>query len=343
MRVHGGRAPEGTIDFSAPLNPLGPPPGLAEALEELVRSRSYARYPDHEYRELRRALAEHYGLEGREVIPLNGAAEALNLLVELLRPKALVSFEPTFGDLKVYLRALGIPWITLPLRRHRGEFRLEAELLCSLPRELREGSLVLLSNPNNPTGYLAGRKELERALGCSQHVLVDEAFAEFAEGESMLGRGAFVARSLTKILTIPGLRAGFLYAPREARRVDAARQPWNVNALAAAALTKFLREGGMREFVRESAEVLRREREFLFSSLSSRGLRVFPSGAPFLLVEHSIPHPIFNSMLVRRGVFVRDASSFHYLTPYHSRVSVRLRSENERLVEAMGSAEAEGL
>ncbi|MEN2999500.1 MAG: histidinol-phosphate transaminase [Acidilobaceae archaeon] len=343
MRVHGGRAPEGTIDFSAPLNPLGPPARLVEILEELVKSRSYARYPDHEYRELREALAEYYGLDEREVIPLNGAAEALNLLVDLLRPKVVITFEPTFGDHRAYLKALGMPWITLPLRRYRGEFRLEVELLCSMPRELREGSLVLLSNPNNPTGHLASREELEEVIECSHSLLVDEAFADFAEGESMLGRGAFVARSLTKVLTIPGLRAGFLYAPRVAKRVDAVRQPWNVNALAAAAIARFFREGDMREFVKESVEALSREREFLSSGLSSLRLQVFPSRAPFLLMEHTLPHPFLNSLLVKHGVYVRDASSFHYLTPYHSRVSVRLREENERLIEAMRLAMSEGL
>ncbi|MCS7107109.1 MAG: histidinol-phosphate aminotransferase family protein [Acidilobaceae archaeon] len=341
MRAHGGRAPEGVIDFSAPLNPLGPPEGLAEIVEELARSRSYTRYPDYEYRELREALASYYGLDEEEVVPLNGAAEALNLLVELLRPRAVITFEPTFGDHKAYLRALRIPWITLPLGRRR--FALEAELLCSLPAEVRRGSLVLLSNPNNPTGHLARREELEKALECSSYLLVDEAFADFTlDAESMLGRGAFVARSLTKILAIPGLRAGFLYAPREARKVDAIRQPWNVNSLAAAALARFLREGDMRGFVRRSAEVLGREGEFLLSALSSLGLRAFPSAAPFLLAEHAVPHPLFNSLLAKRGVYVRDASSFHYLTPYHSRISVRLREENVRLVEAIRGAVAEG-
>ncbi|GAB6148605.1 pyridoxal phosphate-dependent aminotransferase [Stetteria hydrogenophila] len=346
LRSHGGRPPRGVLDFSTPLNPLGPPPRVAEAIRRLAVEASLS-YPDYEYRRLREAIAGYYGLDPGRVVPLNGAAEALQLAVAAFKPAALVSVEPTFGDHGYTATGLGLPWVTLPLRLEGRGYRLDPALVCSLPRSLRRGSILLLSNPNNPTGSLAPARAVLEVAECMGEgvVLLDEAFIELApggQGCSLLGRApgnVVVVRSLTKTLATPGLRAGFAYAEDErlARLLEAARQPWNVNTLAATVVEDALTAGAreVRAHVERARELVAVEAERLRRGLEALGLEAYESRAPFILVHHPrLRHPELQAELNRLGVHVRDASSFTYLTPRHSRVSVRTSSENRRLIEA---------
>ncbi len=345
VRSHGGRPPPGVMDFSTPLNPLGPPPPVVEAVRRLALEASL-KYPDYEYREFREAVASYYGLDPDGVIPLNGAAEALQLALAALKPRALVSVEPTFGDHGFTVTGLGIPWITLPLRQQGRRYVFDPSAVCSIPRVLREGSLLLLSNPNNPTGSLARSEAVVEAAECMDGgvVVLDEAFMDLAprEGYSLLGRASdnvVVVRSLTKSLAVPGLRVGFAYTEnkRLAVLLEASRQPWNVNTLAAMIAVEALavHSRDTREHSIKARELIESEAGWLRGRLEALGLVAYESWAPFILVYHpQARHPWLQVELNRRGVHVRDASSFTYLTPYHSRVSVRLRRENQALLEA---------
>jgi threonine-phosphate decarboxylase len=98
---------------------------------------------------------------------------------------------------------------------------------------------------------------------------------------------------------------------------------------------KLLKWDGLGEYLRATLEVVEVERLFLEGNLKRLGFEVYESKAPFLLIRHDVPHPHFNKELLKNGLFVRDASTFPYLTPYHSRVSVRLRGDNIRLLEVL--------
>jgi threonine-phosphate decarboxylase len=344
QRYHGGRVSPQVIDFSSPSNPLGPPPIVDEILLDSVRSRVYTRYPDYEYKMFREAVAELYNVDPASLVPLNGSAEALQLLIPVLKPRVMVSLEPTFGDHRVQARSAGLPLVTIPYIVKGSRFEVDPNVYCNLPSEFRTRSLILLSNPNNPTGALTPRRVLEELLSCSKDntvLVVDEAFSDFTGNrESLLGLGddrVIVLRSFTKIFSIQGLRVGFLYAGsrRMARLLDGFRQPWNVNSLAVEVTVKLLEWDGLGEYLRATLEVVEVERLFLEGNLKRLGFEVYESKAPFLLVRHGVPHPHFNNELLENGLFVRDASTFPYLTPYHSRVSVRLRGDNIRLLEVL--------
>lgn len=339
-RAHGGRAPRGVIDFSSPQSPLGPPAHVREAIEDAIRSRAYESYPSYDHSELKEKIADRYNLEPSEVVLLNGSAEALPLLFLAIKPDSIITFEPTFGDTRALAIASRIPWVTLPYMRN-ASFSPRADLLCETLGHYSD-PVVMLSNPNNPTGSLARRGDILNLLECMRRgfLVIDEAFADFTlDRESLIGERSekiIVLRSLTKIFSIPGIRFGFMVAERGlARRIDMIRQPWNINSLAMRAAEAALEDwNATRRYVYEVASTVERERAFIATGLRSMGLKIYESAAPFLLAEHPLPHPQLNNRLVGAGVFVRDASTFHYLTPFHSRISVRLRQDNERLLEA---------
>ena len=344
QRYHGGRVSPQVVDFSSPSNPLGPPPVVDEILLDSVRDRGYTRYPDYEYKVFREAVAELYNVDPGSLVPLNGSAEALQLLIPVLKPEVMVSLEPTFGDHGIQSYSAKIPLVTIPYVVKGSRYEVDPSVYCNLPGEFKAHSLVLLSNPNNPTGALTPKRVLEELLSCSKDntvIVVDEAFSDFTGNrESLLGLDddrVIVLRSFTKIFSIQGLRVGFLYtgSRRMARLLDSFRQPWNVNSLAVEVTVKLLKWDGLRDYLRATLEVVEVERLFLEEHLKRLGFEVYESKAPFLLIRHSMPHPYFNKELLENGLFVRDASTFLYLTPYHSRVSVRLRGDNTRLLEVL--------
>jgi Histidinol-phosphate/aromatic aminotransferase and cobyric acid decarboxylase len=344
LRYHGGAGDDKVVDFSSPSNPLGPPPVVNEAIVEHVRSGAYTRYPDYEYKRFRDAIAGYYNLDPSLIVPLNGSAEALQLIIPALKPKVIVSVEPTFGDHMLQARVLGVPLITIPYALRGHYYQLDPSTYCNLPLEYRRDSILLTSNPNNPTGAYTPRSVIEELLQCSQDsvtLVLDEAFSDFtANRESLLGvndERVIVLRSFTKIFAIQGLRAGFLYtgSRRVARLIDSLRQPWNVNSVAVSVVEKILEWDGLEDYITSTVEVVSSERTFLEGQLRRLGLKVYTSQAPFILVKHGIPHPNLNEMLVKRGLYVRDASTFAYLTPYHSRVSVKLREDNVALIRVL--------
>jgi len=346
VRVHGGRAPLGFHDFSTPLNPLGTPDFVEELVSEAVKLKVYRRYPDYEYRDLREAVSSFYGVSPESVIPLNGAAEALYLAVLAFRPRIVAAIEPTFGDHSALFRAIGIPEVSIILREVEDSFALPVDTLSVLEK-LPEESLLIFSNPNNPTGLLFRRsavlKLAERFRGV---VIVDEAFIELSDNpsESVLrdaeaSENIIVVRSLTKTLAVPGLRMGFAVASRRlAELLEAARQPWNLNAVAAYVASKLLKEYGseLTKFLVKSRSVVISERSYLSAAMKTLRIRVYSSAAPYILARLSKTrlHEI-SSCLAEHRVVLRDASSFKSLTPYHFRASVKLRDENEILIEAL--------
>jgi threonine-phosphate decarboxylase len=349
-RRHGGDAPPGTLDFSAPQNPLGPP---GWALEEAGRALGrLSRYPEPSYEKLRCALSLlHPRVDPGMVIPLNGAAEALTLALAALRPRAIAAFEPTFGDHALAAGTLGLRYEPIPLKRGPGGWRLDPGAACGLPRERLEGALVLVSNPNNPTGLHVEPRLLEGLAECLAErrawLLVDEAFARLSgrPGWSLAGRAppnTIVVGSLTKDLALPGIRLGYLVAHsrRVAALLEGARQPWNVNPLAAAVGEAL--EGRLSEFhehLERARRIVAGEAPRILAALEGLGAEAWWGGAPYILVHHpGARHPGLNHELHRLGVHVRDASSFWGLSGEYSRIAVRLPHENDRLLAALRRA-----
>ncbi len=351
LRAHGGLPPTGAADFSAPFNPLGPPAWLAGLLQGAAPG-SMARYPSHTLEGAREALASlHGGVESWMVIPTNGAAEALTLLLAALRPARIVVVEPTFGDTRLQAPAMGVEYEPVAMERAGQGFRIPLNSVC---REARQGSLVMLSNPNNPTGHLEPPERLLELAECLEArgslLVVDEAFIRLSDEPeaSLAGRApgnVIVVSSLTKDLALPGLRLGYLVAhdPRAAERLEAARQPWPLNSLAAlAAEALALHRRELEAYLARARGIIRHSRTLLARGLEALGLEVYESRAPYILARHpGTPHPGLNSALHRRGFHVRDASSFHGLGPEYSRVSVRLPGEVEELLDALAEVLSE--
>lgn len=343
LRVHGDRMVEpGQLDFAVNVVEGGPPAWLRR---ELAAALDHAgAYPDE--RAAARALAARHRRAAEEVVATNGSAEAFWLLASALRPACAVVVHPSFTEPEAALRAAGHPveraWRDPAPGPDGFGFALDPD---GVPEH---ADLVVVGNPNNPTGTLDPAASVAKLARPGRVLVVDEAFMEFdgpEEPQSLAGRGDLpglvVVRSLTKLWALAGVRAGYLLAPAPlAAALRAARQPWSVNALALAALTAWARdEGGAASAHR--AAVARRvadARRALTAALAALpGVRVWPSAANFLLLQ--VPSPpggaAVQAGLGARGIALRRAGTFPGLSADHLRVTVRDPASNRRLVAAL--------
>jgi adenosylcobyric acid synthase len=331
LRVHGDRlVPPGYLDFAINVVSEGAPPWLLEELAAALDR--VGSYPDES--EAARALAERHGRAADEVLPTNGAAEAFWLLATATSPRHAAVIHPTFTEAEVALRSRG--QLVERVFRRAPDYSFD-------PTAVPEAAdLVILGNPNNPTGTLDPSRRIERLTRPGRVVAVDEAFMEFVpeESESLSARGDLpglvVIRSLTKAWSIPGVRAGYVLGPAELlAALRATRQPWAVNTLALAALAACARDpSAAQKIAGEVAE----HRETLSVALAGLpGVQVWPTAANFVLIL--VPDgPAVRGRLLAKGIAVRRADTFPGLTPDHLRIAVRRPEENQILVEAIGEA-----
>ena len=324
------------LDFSASINPWGPPQSALEAIQTHIGD--LKAYPDPQYRELREAIGRvHPPLEPDWILPGNGAAELLTWAGwDLAERGAVHLLTPAFGDYRRSLSAFRVPPTEWPLTERDGRWSFPP------PGPDKRGGL-LINNPHNPTGRLFEREILEPFLEQFDPVVVDEAFMDFLppqEQQSLAAKvteyqNLVVLRSLTKFYSVPGLRLGYAIAqPDRLRLWQSRRDPWPVIVLAAAVGVAALQD---RPFQRRTWERLDAARSQLFAGLARLpGLRPYPGAANFLLVHSRQPVPELQVSLLRHHrILIRDCLSFPELGPHYFRVAVRTEAEHQRLLEAL--------
>ncbi len=343
---HGGKfreaALQGTtqapppMDFSANINPLGAPPLESVVLKELE---SIGYYPDNKYTEFRSAIARFVDVEPENVVPGNGSSEIIRLFAEMVLEEgdlALIPF-PTFGEYENQSLLSGA-------RVKRIETDSKGMPIISDP-DLSDAKALFVCNPNNPTGALIPREDIAAlAKRCERNevfLLVDEAFIELSDPDQSIAYLApdmeylLVMRSLTKSFGVPGLRLGFGVAnPLFIEIMDRSRIPWSISSIAAAAGAYLL---GNADYLEDSRNLIKREREWLTSALSNLGLKPLTSSVNFILVNiqpAGIGSDELTKYMIAQGVLVRDCQSFG-LGKGYIRVAVRNREENEQLIEAL--------
>jgi threonine-phosphate decarboxylase len=341
---HGG-APPGrgpVVDFSASINPLGPPAGVLRALRRALAS--VDRYPDPGCTELRARLAALHGVGPGQVVVGNGSSELIHALPRALRSRRAAIVQPTYTE---YLRA------SLAAGSDVDHWLAEGDDFALAPFDPAAADLVWLCNPNNPTGQVWEHAALLDWVAGHPHVVfaVDEAFLPFLPDEAGLSLVPAVARlpnlvvlrSLTKLYSLPGLRLGYAVTNRElAMRLRSQLVPWSVNVFAQEAGVAALEDEA---FLAQTREWVGKEHPFFQRRLAGllQNVQPVPSRAVFVLLRlHGVIAARLTAALLERGILIRDASNFVGLDSRYVRVSLRSRWDNRRLVGELFRALATG-
>lgn len=326
-------------------NPLGPSPAVRRVLEAGLDG--VRLYPEAGAPRLRRALAAHYGRRVEEVIAGAGIDELLDLVTRcLLEPgDNIVLAEPGFVRYAVAASLCGGETRKIPGPADAPYTHDVDAMLDAVDERTR---MVVLVNPNNPTGSLFTRDVLERYLErVPERVLtiLDEAYAEFVEnpdypdGFHYLGRKPLlVFRTFSKIHSLAGLRVGFGVGPPELiAYLDRARLPFDVSVLAQEAALAALEDA---EHVARSRALARSETTFLAEQLAARGWRTWPTATNFVFTEAPVAGGPLAEGLMKRGFILRPLVSFG-LSDRHFRVSHGTRPQNEAFLAALDEAVGE--
>ncbi|MCW6038972.1 threonine-phosphate decarboxylase CobD [Spirulina subsalsa FACHB-351] len=321
------------VDFSASINPLGPPESAIAAIQgglDSLRS-----YPDPQYVDLRGALGQRHHLPPDWILPGNGAAELLTWVGwEFAQGGATAILTPAFQDYQRAIGAFGGVIAPCPLTLPS----------CDLPESFPPTARgLLLNNPHNPTGKLWSREEILPLLEQFDLVVVDEAFMDFlgpSEPASLIPciphyPNLVVLRSLTKFYSLPGLRLGYALAhPQRLQRWQAQRDPWPVNNLAALVGQAVLEDISFQNL---TGNWLKPTRQALMEGLQKLGkFHPLPGAANFLLVQSDDSASQWQHHLLKHHrLLIRDCLSFPELGDRYFRLAVRTPAENQRLLEAL--------
>lgn len=329
---------ERCIKLSSNENPYGPSPKALEAYR--AASADLHRYPDGSCGALREAIGDVHGLSPEKIVCGAGSDELLGLLIHAYAgPGDEVLFtEHAFLMYKLYTFSAGATAVEAP------ETNLRADVDALLARVTDQTKLLLLANPNNPTGsYLteAELMRLRRELPERVILAIDAAYAECVtaedcpDGRALAGstENTVMMRTFSKVYGLPALRLGWMYGPAAIVDVmNRARSPFNVSSVAQATGIAAVRDTAYTQAQRQlNAE----QRESLADSLSALGWHVYPSQGNFLLVDFGSADTAaaMNAHLLARGIYVRDVKA--YKLPQCLRITVGTVEENEALLESM--------
>ncbi len=351
MVPHGGRifrlaqalgvAPDAILDFSASINPYGPPQSVKDAI---IRHVDHIRwYPDADASSLRNTIATRHGIPLESLLLTNGASEAIDLAIGAREWRHVWVLDPAFSEYRAAAQrhrlsvsplslteAFDIPWDTLK-------------------SQVEAGDLVIINNPHNPSGRAYQAIDLHAPIQAlikkDAAVLIDEAFVDFLPdpgAASLVGDRSsahlLVIRSLTKFYAIPGLRLGYVAGdPHWIAAMREHQDGWSVNQLALEAGEASLADGAFDEMTRQWLGFAQQQVKALWPG----ELPVIPTFTDvnfFLLRWGSVARAQQLAQSLRQqGILVREANGFRGLHPATWRVAMLRPEDNQALYHAVSA------
>jgi threonine-phosphate decarboxylase len=337
-----GCMPSEIIDMSSNTNPLGPPSGLVDFLKKNIDV--VTDLPEVDSKEITGLFADCFALDPDRVLSGNGTTQFIYSIPRVLEIEKAVVLGPTYADYADACRMHNVhPAIVLA--EASDDFRPDINRLTN---KINDKDSVFICNPNNPTGSLIPKDELERL--CRSHpgtnFIVDESYLSFVnhgEKESLINTGlsnVIVLISISKIFKIPGLRIGFVISVAETiNKLRRCLLPWSVNSLAQAAgryLAAQRTEIG--SFVQRTQLFFEDQRNEFYEKFEHLPeIRLFPSTTSFVLIK--LP-PILSAdrvcnQLAREKILIRNCTNFYGLSDQFIRISLKSREKNRMLAEKL--------
>nr|WP_221223423.1 histidinol-phosphate transaminase [Roseococcus suduntuyensis] len=328
------------IKLSSNEGAFGPPPSAQEAI--IAAAREAHRYPDGGATRLREAIGTRFGLDPARIVCGNGSDELIAYLILAYGGEGTELVMPAHGFVMYDLtgRYAGCRVIKVPERNLMAD--VDAMLAAVGPRT----KLVCLVNPNNPTGALLPRSEVQRLrAGLRDDILLilDAAYAEYVTDPDYDPGNALVdasgntvmTRTFSKIYGLGGLRLGWAYMPPQVADVLARiRGPFNVNSAAMAAGIAAVSEPG---WIERSVAHNEEWRAKLSEGLRALGIKVWPSACNFILADFGDAEraKAADASLRARGIIVRAVGG--YALPTCLRITIGTAEECTLVQEGLAA------
>ncbi|VAX31886.1 Biosynthetic Aromatic amino acid aminotransferase beta [hydrothermal vent metagenome] len=325
-----------SIKLASNENPLGPSKKALHAIRKALKE--VGRYPDGAGFSLKDALASYYKVEQNQIVLGNGSNEIIELLIRtfVMPGDEVVIAHPSFSVYRLIVQAGHGKSVEVPLIEGVHDLQGMAKAIT------KKTKLVFVCNPNNPTGTIVGKSEVDAFLSeIPKNVLVvfDEAYAEYVTDEnypdsfSLLRKGApiILLRTFSKIYGLAGLRIGYgISHPKIIDYLNRVRQPFNSNLPAQVGALAALSDEG---HFQDSRTMNEKGKRYLSRQFDLMGLSYFPSQANFIyfyLQGKSSPTGAqIQDALLKQGVIIR------HLGGSSLRVTIGRQHENKRFINAL--------
>ena len=362
------------LDYSSNINPYGIPESLKKRITENLEI--LERYPDPDYIELRQKLAHLNKVDMSNIILGNGATEIIFLFMKVINPKKILIAAPTFGEYERAVKAMKrvenssilgnsdkkkddenscgkqkikIEYFEL---KENDDFKLN---IHNLKNELeKKYDLLIICNPNNPTGKFLKLSETEQILKeCNKYntkLFIDEAFIDFLKDgikESIINtkedkQNLFVTRAFTKFFAMPGLRLGYgIYFDKKLeKRISEKKEPWSVNNIAEMAGLTVLDDT---EYIEKTLKWITEEKTYVYEKLNEiSGIKPYKTEVNFITVKiednfilKGLNVKILREKMLEQGILIRDASNFNFLDERFFRLAIKDRENNDRVIQTL--------
>ncbi|MDF2542394.1 MAG: hypothetical protein K0S47_2112 [Herbinix sp.] len=336
---------EDIVSFSANVNPLGISPKLKKTLSEKVDA--IMSYPDREYTSLRRCIADYVHTETENVIVGNGSTELISLFIQIKHPKKAFIIGPTYSEYEREVTLGGGSTLYYRLQEEKA-FAID---IPALEKELTSDvDLLVICNPNNPTSSAITRNDMRKILDiCKQKgifVMVDETYVEFAKDFAQITsapltgyyNNIIILRGISKFFAAPGLRLGYAICGNVdlLKEMNQRKNPWTINSLAAIAGEIMFTD---EDYMKETRELIAKERDRICERLNScKNITYFTPTANFVLIKiqkEDITSMNLFEAAIRKGLMIRDCSTFPFLNNKFIRFCFMLPEQNDALLDVL--------
>ncbi|MFD0711169.1 histidinol-phosphate transaminase [Paenibacillus sp. GCM10027626] len=324
------------IKLASNENPFGCSEQAKEAIQAEINNCSI--YPDSFSTTLTSAVAEYLQVERNQLIFGAGSDEVILMLARayLVPGDETIMAHETFPQYKHNSEIEGAVSIEVPLREDASH-----DLEAMLAKVTDRTKIIWICNPNNPTGTIVDKQELEQFLQqvpANVIVVLDEAYAEYVTdkryGDSIgllnKYKNIIVLRTFSKIYGLASLRVGYGVGHADLiHYINQVREPFNTTRFGQAAAAAAIADTGFIESCRErNAKGI----AYMTAQFDRMGLSYFEAHGNFIMFDAKLPSAEVFDGLLRRGIVSRARWS-HY--PTHIRITVGSQEQNEKFIQAL--------
>ncbi|MCI9061613.1 MULTISPECIES: pyridoxal phosphate-dependent aminotransferase [Romboutsia] len=335
-----GFSKEDIMDFSSNINPFGSSKLAKEYIVNNIDKVSV--YPDPEYLELKTSISNYCNCSIDNILLGSGATELISSFIKTINPKKALILSPAYSEYEKELSKIECN-ITKYFSKKEYNFTINIDNLIEIINK-DNYELIIICNPNNPTGFTFSKNEIEKILNnTNSFVMVDETYIEFTNtsiysSTSLVDKydNLFVIRGTSKFFSTPGIRLGYgLISNHKIKyEMNSNLDLWNINIFASMMGEVMFNDN---KFIENTYSLMIKERDYLVNELSKfTDLKIYNSQGNFILCEiksKSITAKEVREKLIPKRIIIRDCVSFDGLDEYFFRVCILKPEENKLLID----------
>lgn len=330
------------MDFSSNINPFGSSKAAKDYIIKNIDMVSM--YPDPSYLTLKSSISSYCKCLKDNIVLGSGATELISAFIKTVNPKKSLLIVPVYSEYEKELKKINCN-ITKYFSKSENNFKIDINNLIETINK-DNYDLVVICNPNNPTGFTFSRNEMETlSSSINSFVMIDETYIEFTDTDvysstSLVDKyvNIFVIRGTSKFFSTPGIRLGYgLISNKKVKKgINSNLDLWNINIFASMMGEIMFTDN---EFVSNTINLMTDERNYLIDELSSiNQLEVYETQGNFILCKiksKSLTAKELREKLIPQKIIIRDCSSFDGLDEFFFRVCILKPDENRLLIDCL--------